>query len=105
MNMLRRSFPFVLLALLVVPLAAFAPLRREPVVPQDPQAAPAPAPKAQVQAVIAAGRRVEVRVRGATFTGVLDQDLPATAAGWVVVMQDARRVALPVVNVDSVKEL
>ena len=105
MNTLRRSFPFLLLAMLVPLLAAFAPLRRD-ASPQEPQTAPAPAPKAQAPAtVIAAGRRVEVRVRGATFAGVLDQDLPATACGWVVVVQDGRRVALPIVNVDSVKEL
>jgi hypothetical protein len=104
MNTLRRSFPFLLLVLLVFVLIAFTPLGADRG-KQDPQTAPAPKAQVQVQSPITAGRRVEVKVRGATYSGLLDQDLPATATGWIVVVQDARRVVLPIVNVDSVKEL
>jgi hypothetical protein len=100
--MLRRSYPFVLLVLLLFLLIAFTPLGAD----RSRQGPETPAPKAPVQQPpISAGRRVEVKVRGATFSGVLDQDLPLTAMGWIVVVQDARRVVLPIVNVDSVKEL
>jgi hypothetical protein len=101
MSKLRRSFPFLLLAVLAGLLPAFTLLPRG--CRQEPRSVPAAQAPA---AVVAAGRRVEVRVRdGGVFTGVLDQDLPASGIGWVIVVQDARRVALPIANVNSVKEI
>lgn len=93
------------------PDATFAPVRPEHRLPAAARLAAANAPAA-VTAVapmpppISAGRRVEVRVRdGGVFIGVLDQDLPISGTGWVVMVHEGRRIALPIMNVNVVKEL